>query len=184
MDTRKAHVEAYKRADPRAIHIEETLQKKGLSGLMDGMKPKATRAVINISSLYAAYGLEPPQSRVPLGAYILQLGNQIVDWIVESLHVLVERGDKIADAFSAKMILFMIRVQRDIAVLPQAKAMRNALVRSDLRLLLRTITVQRGCAARPVVTRESAQAVLDSLCPLMGRLAPKREQAVLMGPGA
>ena len=174
----EAHTQAYTEADPRAIYIEKALQNQGLSGLIS-MRPKGLRRVETVSAMYAAYGERSVTDRTPLTAHMLLLGNEIVDWIVDALRRLVERGDRVSDAFSSKTIRFLIRVQRDSARLPLAEELGSALVRCDLRILLNILRMENGKRSS-AITWKSAQAALDYLRPLVSKKGNHRSFMTLM----
>lgn len=130
------HAVAYAEKDPRALHIERALRRHGLSGMSGKYRTEKLALVVNVTQLYRNYGDYSIQERPSLSAYVLQLGNEIVDYVVDVLAGFLRRGDNIRDAMGALMLKGMSRLYQKATSMPAVDEMVRIMNRCDVEIML------------------------------------------------
>lgn len=136
IDPADMHALAYADKDPRALHIEQALRRHGLSGMTSKYRTEKFGLVINVTQLYRNYGDYSIQKRPSLSAYVLQLGNEIVDYVVDTLAGFLQRGDKIRDVMGALMLKGMSRLYQKASKMPPVEEMVKIMNRCDIEIML------------------------------------------------
>lgn len=134
-ETIQNHTIAHQQGDPRALHIEKTLQRHGLSGLKEALRPKGKKSVSDIAALYRNYGESSINARPSLSEYVLQLGNALVDWTMDTLGYLIRRGDTAVRVVSSKLTTALTRIYQRASSPVDPERLGQALGRGDLEML-------------------------------------------------